>query len=314
MIILALIIFINACKKEEKIEFTATDMTGSTIVKGTITKNIIIPNGAGGYATGKIAASGINISIKIDKNALYPKSNAVGADIYNCTTDVNGNYSVTVKSNAIGVTALITIESFTGTTDTLINGITKTGPLSKYTGTTFTKTIVMGSNSTNNYDFNSEPINSNPNYNSKIGTAFINGAINIEYVKEILTGTLITYGNTLMPLEGYKVYLNFDKDPNTLAPKTYTTLTDANGYYSFYITTVEQGTTGFAQNANIYIPDFYTTRDTIKSNNTKKTGKYGKYPQKSILLNSLYNTNVRNGIYLNYNNFMQNWFFSFSIK
>ena len=46
---------------------------------------------------------------------------------YTGTTDANGNYAINVKSNSQGVAAMITIDGFTGTQDTIINNVTKTG-------------------------------------------------------------------------------------------------------------------------------------------------------------------------------------------
>src|SRR4051812_10659748 len=139
IILVSVTALLYGCKKDSTENFYATDVTGTTIVRGNVSKNIITPNGSGGYTnTSLIPASGINVGIKINKSALYPNSNAQGADVYSGTTDNNGNYAITVKSNATGVAAMITIDGFAGTLDTLVNGTKRTGLYTTYTGTTST--------------------------------------------------------------------------------------------------------------------------------------------------------------------------------
>lgn len=40
-----------SCKKETTTDFTATDVTGTTLVKGTFTKRVITPDGSGNWVT-----------------------------------------------------------------------------------------------------------------------------------------------------------------------------------------------------------------------------------------------------------------------
>ena len=303
---LTVVAALASCKKETTNEFTQTDVTGTTMVKGNCSKNVITPNGSGGYTTGRIPASSVTISVKVNKNSLYPNSNAIGADVYTGTTDANGNYAISVRSNGGGVNGVITIDGFTGTIDTLINGTTKTGLLANYPGTTFNRTLVMGQNSFADWSFNGNYVTTNPNTVLKIGTATITGSVGVNLIKEVLTGTLVTLTTTNVALEGQKVYLNFSNDPNTLGTRMYEATTDASGYYSFEVSTVASGTSGFNQNATIWVADFATTRDTIKANNTRKTGRAGVFSQSTLFQNGVYNNNIRNAQHLIYSSFTSN--------
>jgi hypothetical protein len=307
ILFLALATTLFSCKKDETTDFTPTDVTGTSIVKGNVTKNIITPNSFGGWTTGtRIAAAGVAVSIKVNKNSLYPNSVAQGADVYSGTTDANGNYAITIKSNANGVAAVVSIDGFTGTLDTVVNGVTKTGLLANYVGTTQNRTVIMGQNSQVDHSFNASVVASNPNNNLKIGTATITGSVAVNFLKEILTGTVVSITTTNVPVAGRTVYCNFSNDPSSLATRQYTATTDANGYYTFNLTTVESGVSGFSQTANIYISDFATTRDTIKSNNTIKTGKAGVYGGYNLYEYNVYNNNIRNAIHFYYSSFNQN--------
>src|SRR5688572_20309064 len=100
---LSLTAILISCKKDDPNNtFTPTDVTGTTTVKGNISKNVITPDGSGGWtnsSTARIAAEGVNIAITVAKKSLYPNSSAQGADVYRATTDANGNYSMNVKTN-----------------------------------------------------------------------------------------------------------------------------------------------------------------------------------------------------------------------
>lgn len=295
-----------SCKKDETTEFTPTDLTGTSVVKGNVSKNVITPNGFGGWNTNsRIPAAGVNVSVKVNKNNLYPNSTAQGADVYSATTDANGNYSVTVKSNANGVNASIVIDGFTGTYDTIINGVTKPGLYSTYSGLTTNRTLIMGQNAQVDYGFSASVVSSNPNTNFKIGSGIVTGSVGINFLKEVLTGTVVSITTTNVPVVGRTVYLNLANDPNTQAVKQYTATTDANGYYTFNVTTVESGLSGFPQTASVYINDFATTRDTIKSNNTIKTGRSGVFYGSTNTEYGIYNNVIRNAVHFNYGSFSQ---------
>jgi hypothetical protein len=295
-----------ACKKEKTNDFTPTDVTGTTLVKGTLSKNIITPNGFGSWTNGsRVPVSGVNVSIKVNKNSLYPNSNAQGADVYTGTTDNSGNYSISVKTNANGVNAQITIDGFTGTMDTVVNGVTKTGFYSNYAGTNQNRTLFMGQNAQFDHNFFGNQVTTNPNSNLRIGNAIFTGSVGVNIVKEVATGTLITLTTTNVPVSGRTVYLNFSNDPTTLATKSYTTTTGVDGYYSFNLATVASNTGGFNQNAVVWVADYATTRDTIKANNTLKTGRLGVYSMQTINDFGIYNNHIRNANHFVYSAFTQ---------
>lgn len=308
ILFLSLITVLAGCKKnDETTDFSPTDVTGNTILKGNVSKNVITPNGTGGWNTnGRIPAKGVNVSVKVNKNSLYPNSTAQGADIYSGTTDANGHYSITVRSNATGVAAQITIDGFEGPQDTIVNGVAKPGLYSVYNGTSINRTLFMGQNSQFDYVMGTNVITSNPNVNLKTGTAIVTGSVGVNFLKEITTGTVISITTTIMPVANHKVYLNLNNDPGTQSQKSYVATTDANGYYSFTINTVEAGTPGFNQNANIYVPDYAASRDTVKVNNVIKTGRAGVYQMQQTNQGGLYNNTIRNAIHFNYNGFIPN--------
>ncbi|MCC6370805.1 MAG: hypothetical protein IT236_07370 [Bacteroidia bacterium] len=297
-----------ACKKKTTPEFVATDATGNCLLKGNVSKNVITPNGSGGWNNNtKIAAANVNVSVKVDKNSLYPNSTAQGADVYNATTDNNGNYSIVVKANATGVNAQITIDGFTATLDTVLSSGTKTGLNASYTGLTQSRTLMMGQNTQLDYSFFGVPVNSNTNSNIKIGNATVTGSVGVSYIKQVATGTLITLTTTNVPVQGRTVYLSFSNDPNTQATRLYTTTTNSIGYYSFNISTVAANTPGFnLQNAQIWITDYAATRDTLKLNNTVVTGREGVFQGQSLNQNSIFNDEIRNANHFNYSGFTPN--------
>lgn len=306
ILFLSATVILFSCKKDTTNDFTQTDVTGTTTVKGNINKNIITPNGNGSWTTAsRIPAAGINVSIKVNKNSLYPNSTAQGADIYTGTTNENGDYSIAVKSNATGVAAVISIDGFTSTLDTLINGTTKKGLYASYLGTTVNRTLFMGQSSQLDYGFTASNVTTNPN-NIVAGTAVITGSVGVNFIKEVLTGTLITLSTTNVAVANHKVYLNFSNDPTTLTSKMYEVTTDANGVYSFNIATVASGTSGFNQNANVWVADYAATRDTIKVNNSIKTGRAGVFQQTNANQTGVYNNNIRNANNLNYGTFIPN--------
>ncbi len=303
----------TACKKEKTVDFEATDVTGSTILRGTCTKNIITPNTTGGWInTNRIPAAGVNVTVKVNKSQLYPNSIAQGADVYSAVTDANGNYSINVKTNATGVTANVTIDGFTGTLDTLINNVTKTGLYANYFGNSTNITLTMGQTRTFDRDFTASNLSSNPN-NIIVGSAVITGSVGYELPLKVTTGTVITIGgftNVAVPA-GQTVYMSFDKDPTTLAPKTYTAATDASGKYTFTgIPTVNSGTPGFGQTASLWVADFNTNRDTFQvinsTNGALISGPSGVFNQETNTQFSIFSNEVRNAVNMFYNNWTAN--------
>jgi hypothetical protein len=306
---LSLTAVLVACKKDKKNEFTATDVTGTAVVKGNVSKNIITPTGSGGFTSStRIPAQGVNVSVKVNKSDLYPNSNAQGADVYNATTDANGDYSISVKTNANGVQAAITIDGFSATLDTLVNGTVKPGLYSTYTSGNYNTTLMMGRNHQVNHSFIANNVSSNPN-NLNIGTAVVTGSVGVQVVREYsVTGSPLNYSLQTIPVPaGHVVYLKLNNDPTLQASKVYTATTSANGYYSFTVETVAQGTSGFNnQNANIWIDDFATTRDTLKIGGTTKAGDAGVYSSSNTNQNNVYNNSIKNAVHLSYTNFTTN--------
>lgn len=299
-------LLVFGCKKTTKNSFTPTDVTGTMVLKGNITKNVITPNGTGGWNnTTRIAAQGVHVSVTVSKSSLYPNSTAQGADVYHASTDANGNYNITIKANATGVDAKITIEGFTSTLDTIINGSAKAGLQYNYTGTSEQRTLVMGQNSQLDYSLTGSYVNTVPN-SLHTGTAMITGFAGVTLIKEALAGTLVVNTTTVYALPGIKIYMNFNNDAKSFTTGYYETTTDASGNYTFVVNTVNAGTTGFPQNAQIWMNDLATTRDTLKLNNTIKTGKAGVFKSVTQNQNSVFIGNIRNATNLTYFNFVPN--------
>jgi hypothetical protein len=311
-------LFFSSCKKDETTEFTATDVTGTSTLKGYATKNIVVRNSSNtGWTAATMPASGAVVQVKVNKGGnggLYPNgSTNLGADVYSATTDANGYYSISFKSNSQGVTAWYTFVGFTGTHDTLVNNTTKTGPAGYYWGDTDTwGSLVMGQTYEQNYDYGSPSItNGNPN-NIDIGQATVTGTIGMQLVLKTAPDatTAPVFGTTVVPVPaGITVYMSLNKDPYLLANKVYTTTTNANGAYTFSnFATVASGTSNFSQNANIWVADYVAVQDThIVINNVitaaAKAGVPGVYNNSSTNQNALYNNEFRNSANFNFAGF-----------
>ena len=304
---LTILIGLGACKKTTTPEFVATDVTGTMVLKGNLNRNIIVPNGSGAWtSTGKLSVRGALVSVKVNKNELYPNSSASGADIYSGQSDSLGNYAITVRTNAQGVNADITIDGFAATLDTLVNGQLRKGYYASYAGSNTTKKLMMGQNVQLDYTYMATPVVSNPNNNIKTGTAIVTGFVYMNLPRQILTGTLVTLTTSNIGVANRKVYLNLSNDPNTFNTRSYETTTDGNGSYTFTLNTVAAGTANFNQTANIWVTDLAATRDTIAVNNTVKTGKAGVFQQQSNNQNALYTGTIRNAVNLVYTSFVPN--------
>ena len=316
LLALSLTALFFSCKKETKTEFKATDVTGNAVITGVCTKNVITPNTNGNWiTTARIPASGVQVQVTINKNSLYPNSIAQGADVYSSSTDANGKYSLAVKANAQGVSALFTIVGFTGTQDTIINGTTKTGLFANYFGTQYSiNGVRVGATyDQGTYNFNASNLSTNPN-NIQIGTAIVSGSVSANHVLTTKTGTaaavVVPGGTNIAVPAGITVYLSLDKDPTTLAPKMYTAQTDANGRYSFTLNTVASSVAGFNQNATIWVADYATTRDTVRvvdgNSAPTVTGRAGVFNNTSTNQNGVYTNEIRNATNLNYGSFTAN--------
>ncbi|MBA3681194.1 MAG: hypothetical protein H0W73_08520 [Bacteroidetes bacterium] len=315
LLALSITLALFSCKKKETTsDFTATDVTGTSVVKGNVNKNVVTPNGNGGWInTNRVNMSGVVVTIKVNKGGaqgLYPNSTANGADVYTATTDANGNYAISVKSNASGVSALITIDGFTGTQDTVINGVTKTGLYATYAGTSVTRNLFMGQNTTFDHNFTATNVSSNPNSIS-IGSAIVTGSVSMNLVRKVTTGTVVAFSATNIAVPANTpIYLSFDKDPTLLNTKMYQSTTGANGTYTFNLSTVPVGTSGFNQDATIWVADWATSRDTMNFNGTTfiniTPGVQGVYNKSTTTTNGVYSTEIRNAINLGYGAFTPN--------
>jgi len=296
-----------SCKKREENEFTATDNTGTTVVTGTITKQMLTlaPNGSNNTSVNNayVPAEGVNVTVRVKKygnQGLYPAVNESqrpdGFDSYSAVTDANGRYTITVKSNGLGVQAQITTNEFSGTKDTLVGTVVKTGLLNLYPSQN-SGNITL--NKGVNYDW-SRQINGNtlvnaPNvYNS--GTAIITGTVGIDYIKK-RTGFTV---DTTLVLAGATVYFEYDRDPITFQKKTYTATTDASGKYTFTVATPNQNVSGFNQQGLLWINDRAATRDTFTVANTRVTGRAGVYSEDSYNIYGVYSNAIRNGNHIGY--------------
>ncbi|MDX2173704.1 MAG: hypothetical protein SFY56_11335 [Bacteroidota bacterium] len=320
LLILSTAAILFSCKKDKTAgDFTQTDVTGTAIVKGNVSKNVVIPNGGSGWNTnGRVNLAGVTVTIKVNKSSLYPGSQAVGADVYSGTTDANGNYAISVKTNATGVSALLTIDGFNATLDTLINGVTKPGLYGTYTGLQTTiGSLQIGANQVVNHNFTASNLTSNPQ-TIAIGSAVVTGSVGMQFVlKSRATPTsAAVFGTTVVPVPaGTKVYLDFDKDPTTLATKRYETTVDASGNYTFNLATVSSTATSFNQDASLWVADFSRTRDTVLvvgtgtaaiSGGANITGKAGVYNNTTNFTSGVYTSEIRNAINLSYTSFTAN--------
>ncbi len=310
-------LMLSCKKKKDDTSFTQTDVTGTTVVKGNVNKNVISHNGNGNWTnTNRVNMAGVTVTIKINKGGsqgLYPNSpSSSGASVYSGVTDASGNYAITVKANANGVSAQITIDGFTGTQDTVINGVTKTGLYAIYAGMNTTRTLYMGQTVTVDHNFTATNVSSNPN-NFITGMATITGSINMNMIRKNITGTVIALSTTNVAVPANTtVYLSFDKDPALLTSKVYQTTTDAAGRYTFTVTTVPVNTPGFNQDATIWVADYAATRDTLNYNGANNTflnttpGPLGVFRSNPTFQSGVYSTDIRNATHLTYSMFTPN--------
>jgi len=307
--------FFSCKKKTTATDFTATDVTGTTTVQGVCTKNIVTPNGSGGWTTAnKVPATNVLVQMKVNKNQLYPNSIAQGADVYSATTGTNGAWSMSVKSTANGVNGYMTIAGFNATQDTLINGNVKAGLWANYFGTSMNVTLFMGTTyDAGTYNFAASNLNTNPN-NIMIGTALVSGTVGLQHwLKTVVTGTAAStsFGSTVTPIQaGTTVYMSFDMDPTLMAPKMYTATTNSSGGYTISVNTVAMGTSGFNQDATIWVADHAGTKDSIQTINggagTVIFSKPGVHGNASTAANALYNNEIRNNAHITLTTFTAN--------
>ena len=299
----ASLIFAVACKKDNPAEIpTPTDVTGDAYITGVVTKPIITANGFGAWTNGTLPAKNVAVAITVSKSSLYPNSSALGADTYTQLTDSNGVYRIKIKSNAGGVVAKLTIEGYNGTLDTLINSTLKKGNNCIYTGLQSNVNVVQGQSAAVNWLLGSTTFVQPTAL--KTGTAVISGSIGVTYYKEVIVGSNTLTIPVVVPYPaGHPIYLKLQNDPSTQAPMLYSTTTDGNSAYSFVITTVENGTAGFVQDATIWAEDLYASQDTIKLNGSVKKGLKGVFQKESRNENGIFINDIRNARHLAYSSF-----------
>lgn len=308
---IGLVAVLFSCKKKEENEFTATDLTGTTVVTGTITKDLftLAPNGSNNLTVTNlpVPAEGVALTLSVQKfggGGLYPNSNgnnADGFDVYSATTDATGRYSISAKTNGRGVNATLRTVEFNGTKDTLLGTTVKTGLLVKYPALSGNLVLIKGQSTVWNVNATSQTLVNAPNV-INAGTATLTGTLGINYVKKRTNFNL----DTTLALSGATVYLEYDRDPVTLQKKIYTATSDATGRYTFTINTPNQGVSNFNQQARIWVNDRAATRDTFTVANSRVTGRAGVYSQVGpATYNNIYSTVIRNQANLTYTNFTQ---------
>ena len=285
LIIAIAAIALTGCKKKEAAnDFTATDLTGNATLKGALSKRMITPNQGFGYGNVNVPAVGVLITVRVSNNQLYPNSpTAQGSEVYSTTSDANGNYNLSVKANGSGVSATITVSDVYGTIDTLINTFVKTGVNANFPGTVVQRQLYKGVSTDYNYNFVGNPTTAGGN-NIYIGTAIITGTCLIPKMQQSsVTATLFT--SQMFPLPNHLVSLSFDRDPVTQVVKTYTTMSDANGVYTFNVSSTIAGI-GFNNISTLKIWDYHTTYDTVMASSTIKQGRPGVFQNAQVNVNN----------------------------
>jgi hypothetical protein len=319
LFVLSIAALLMACDKEEdKVEFEATDVTGTTIVSGYATKNVIISQNGAWVTTGVIPAEGVKVTIVVDKSELYPNANVDGSDVYTGLTDADGKYSIAVKSNADGVDATIKFETYVATLDTLFNGELKTGQAATFNGAWSYPTLMKNVPYEQSCTYIGAVIVNEPK-EVEIGIATVRGFIKENYLyyeREYDTvDSVWVYndkGTKAMPLAGMTVEMEVLKDPTTNDKRIYTTTTNSSGFYEFEIETVKTGTTGFAtQTGTIRLYDYETTQDTLKRHDDYPTvadqivtGVSGVYQAPAnVTKNNLFTGTIETNVVLTYTTF-----------
>ncbi len=291
LLLIATAAVLFSCKKKEDNNFEATDMTGNTTVQGLVTRSI------GGNST---PIANATVMVKIRNNGaggLYPNSSAVGSEVYSTTTNAMGRYSVSVKTNGTGVTAEITFNGFSMANDTAMSAV-----VYDYPTTVYTNTLYKGLNATQNHNYIGSPLVTPANQG--VGTATVSGKVmKPTWVHTAATGPAVLTGTVVVP--NRMVYLEYDKDPMTLTKKVYTTITDANGRYTFVVNTPNSSSlSGFNNAARIYTTDFATTDDTVRFTGGVNTGKAGVYSGGTLNSSNIYSNVIKNAQNFSYGSFI----------
>ena len=300
---LAIIAALASCKKEDPKAFSATNTTGTTMVSGKVIQEHYM-NDATGLDSINLPKSGVKVSVTVANSELYPNSNnAKGSKTYTGTTDANGDYSISVKTNSDGVRATVVYHNYYATIDTITSTDTIMGVSGLYEGSTYNVSLTADVDYAREYSFEVSTVVGGGTVDYTIGSASVSGRLEIQKVQQdtnVIGDTI--YYNDNFPLASHSITLVYDEDPTTLEERTYTTTTDAEGRYSFTVETVEAAI-GLNNDAEVFVIDFETTRDTVLINETIVTGDAGVYYNEMRNENNLESTNVRINADLLYNNF-----------
>lgn len=279
-----------SCSKDETTDFVATETTGATVIKGTVTYSDFISGN-------EIALAGARVTVRIDNDDLYPNSpNAEGSRTYTGVSDANGNYSVSVITNGEGTLARISYAPVTLEVDPSI------GEKRTYSSTAISNiTVYTGVIVTNNRSYGSGT--SVDISNIIVDTATVRGTLEIEHWVQQDSITSTIYSIEALPLANYKVVLTYDQDPTTLQERVYEVFTDANGDFSFDIESADFDY-GLDNDYRISIPDFSTTKDSILFNGSILSSTPGVYIEESRT-GSIEGGNIDNARDLLYDNFIE---------
>ena len=306
LLAIAVAVLLFACSKEDAVEFTPTDLTGSTVVKGKVTKTFLAQSVGFGYTNIQVPAEGVTVTVRVQNNQLYPNSpSATGSKVYTGTTDADGNYSITVTTNGNGnVSGTIAVLDMIGTRDTVFaNGTVTTGPAASFGGTTTNRTLVTGVGVVWNFNMSPTILSTDPSA-VITGTAVVTGTLQIHYFEEDTTAMGVKF-YTLTPfaLPNHPIKVELDKDPTTQMVKVYSATTDANGVYRVVVETTEEVDGFWNQFAVVKVTDYETTRDTIKLGGARVTGEAGVYNNRSTTVFGVTPNEIKNQVNLTSNSF-----------
>ena len=279
-----------ACNKDDEVTFTPSDILGDATITGIVTKQIL--------PTGQVPVEGVKVIITVKKSELYPNStSAIGVETFEGVTDEDGEYSITIKTNAEGVNALVSTSGFIGTLDAYSKGELIVGERALFTSQTDTVAIKTGVNEVSDISIVGTQIDA-ASTSTIVGTATVRGYV------------YILHNGKEDYLSNHTVTLTVDKDPFTNKEKRYTTKTDAKGAYVFTVETVETGTKGYDnQTALLEVFDFearerkYDLADE-KWNTEDDDGVYS--APDTLRVNGLYNNSIKVGNDMIYVTFTEN--------
>lgn len=267
-----------ACNKEKEVNFTPSDILGEATITGIVTKQIL--------PSGKIPVEGVKVIVTVKKSELYPNSkSAIGVETFEDVTNAEGEYSITIKTNAEGVSAFVSTSGFIGTLDAYSGGELTVGERALFTSQTDTITVKTGVNEVSDISITGTQIGAASDAVS-IGKATVRG-----YVYILDKGEKDYLSN-------HTVVLTLDKDPFTNAEKVYTTKTDAKGSYVFTIETVESGTKDYEQKATVKAYDFEARQRIydLGDDKWKTEDKDGVYSAPATInLTAVYNNSIQVG-------------------